>query len=495
MAGTVPERGANPSVSRDRGFPGEWASKGLVFSTSAAVLMLEILAGRLVAPYVGVSLETYTAIIGTVLAGIAIGSAAGGRLADRMDPRAAIGPLLVASGLTSLLIPPVIALVGPDAASRGGGATGTILLALVAFVAPTALLSAVSPMVAKLRVRSTAETGTIVGGLSAAGTAGALFGTFATGFVFVSAFPTRPLIVVLGAVLALAGMAISFAGRRPPSMAVVALLLVGSGIAAVSPSPCERESIYYCVSVERDPDRPTGRFLVLDDLNHSYVDLEDPTYLEFRYTKLFAAVVDATVGSGRVDALHIGGGGFTFPRWLDATRPGTTNTVLELDEALVEIAESDLGLRRGRRLSVYTGDARRTITRQPKGGFDLVIGDAFGGASVPWHLATTEMVEHIARTMRPDAVYLLNVIDGGPQDLARAMLATLSESFRHVALIAPPDGPYGNHVLVASDAPIRLPSVDATEGVEIVGSALEEFVGGASPLRDDFAPTDQLITR
>ena len=76
----------------------ETRARILVFCTSAAVLVLEILAGRLMAPYVGVSLETFTAIIGTILAGIAAGSAIGGRLADRYDPELMIGPALALGG-------------------------------------------------------------------------------------------------------------------------------------------------------------------------------------------------------------------------------------------------------------------------------------------------------------------------------------------------------------------------------------------------------------
>lgn len=291
-----------------------WAAPTVVFFTSAAVLVLEILAGRLVAPYVGVSLETYTGIIGTVLAGMALGSAAGGRIADRYDPRALLGPLLIAAGISSLLAVPIIATLGPEVARSGGGPVGIVTLAVTAFVLPTALLSAVSPMVAKLRLVSTAETGTVVGGLSAAGTAGALVGTFATGFVLIAAVPTRPIVTAVGIGLAAVGVLVSLRLRRRPRPWVAVGLVLVAALAQAVPSPCQRETAYYCVAVVTDEARPSGRVLLLDNLRHSYVDLRDPTYLEFRYTSLFADVVDATLEDGPLDALHIGGGGFTFPR-------------------------------------------------------------------------------------------------------------------------------------------------------------------------------------
>lgn len=476
------------------GSPAAAGAVALVFTCSAAVLVLEILAGRLLAPYVGVSLETYTGIIGTVLAGIAIGTAAGGRLADRTDPRRLLGPMVLFGGILALASVPIVTVLGPGVA--GGGPVAIVTLALTAFVLPTAVLSAVSPVVAKLRLASIAETGSVVGGLSAAGTAGALVGTFATGFVLVAALPSRPIVFGLGVFLVALGVVLWVRlGDGRPGTGIALGFLAVAGLAAASPSPCQRETAYYCASVEVDPGRPSGRILVLDDLHHSYVDVDDPTYLDFRYIRLFAAVADSVVPSGPIDALHLGGGGFTYPRYLSATRPGTTNTVLELDPEIVAIGEERLGLEPGPDLRIRTGDARTNIAEEPTGAYDLAIGDAFGGLSVPWHLATVELVEEVKRTLRPDGAYVVNVIDGGPRRFVRAELATFGQVFDHLALVVPPSGTFGNHVLVASDAPIDLDLVDPADGLVLAGDALAAFVGDAQVLRDDFAPVDQLVTR
>lgn len=469
------------------------AAPALVFVTSGAVLVIEILAGRLLAPYVGVSLETYTGIIGTVLAGLALGSVLGGRAADRFDARGLLGPLIILAGLATLLTVPIIVGLGPTVAADGGGPLGIVIMALAAFVVPTALLSAVTPLVAKVRLDSTEETGRVVGGLSAAGTAGALTGTFGTGFVLVATVPTRPLVSGVGVLLLVLGVTLSINRRRWGTSAVAALLVV-LGLVQVSPVPCDHETAYYCANVIVDPARPSGRTLMLDNLRHSYVDLRDPTHLEFRYARLFGAVIDANFGTVPLDSLHIGGGGFTFPRWLAATRPGSESTVLELDPAIVAIATAELGLEQGPSLQVRTGDARLAVVNEPTDSYDLVVGDAFGGLSVPWHLTTTEMVASIARTLRPDGIYILNMIDSGPRRLVRAELATLAATFAEVALIAPPDGD-GNHVLVASRAPIDLGTFDPSEGIGVTGDDLLAFVGRAQELRDDFAPADQLLTR
>ncbi len=472
----------------------------LVFCTSAAVLVLEILAGRLVAPYVGVSIETFTGVIGTVLAGIALGSAAGGRLADRRDARPLLGPTVALGGALALVSLPVVSAVGPTVA--GGGPVAIVVLAATAFFAPAAVLSAVSPMAAKLRLGDLAETGAVVGGLSAAGTAGALFGTFVTGFLLVATVPTRPLVLGLGAGLILAGVALWWRlGARRPAPGALALLLVVGGVAGASSGPCPEHTSYYCARVEVDPSRSSGRTLVLDNLRHSYVDLADPTHLEFRYVQLFAGAVDATWGGDQpVDALHIGGGGFSFPRYLTATRPGSTNLVLELDAGLVELATRELGLETGPDLQVERGDARTALVELPDDRFDVAVGDAFGGLSVPWHLATVEVARQLDRVLRPEGVYLANVIDGGPDRLVRAETATLQEVFAHVAVVAPPsssgDAP-ANYVLVASQTPLPMAVSDVApgDGVVLTGSAVDDFVDGARPLTDDFAPADQLLTR
>ncbi|MGH8901485.1 MAG: fused MFS/spermidine synthase [Egibacteraceae bacterium] len=480
----------------------------LVFCTSAAVLVLEILAGRLLAPYVGVTLETYTGIIGVVLAGIALGTWLGGRAADRVDPRKTLGPLLVAGGALALWTIPAIRLFG--ALGLGAGPIGITTLALVGFFGPATVLSAVSPTVVKLQLADLEETGRVVGQLSALGTAGAILGTFATGFVLVATVPTTPIVVALGALLVAAGALLWVRMRRAVGaqlpVAVFVFAGLGAGLALLLPSPCEFESPYFCARVVPDPDRPSGRTLWLDRLRHSYVDLTDPTHLQFGYARIMADVIASIAPEGQpIAALHVGGGGFSLPRYLAAGRPGSFSRVLELDPELVRIARTELGLRTGPDLQVRVGDARLGLAAEPARRYDLVIGDAFGGQAVPWHLATSEFVVGIKRTLRPGGVYVINLIDNPPLGFARAELATLRATFDYVALIAPParirgvEG--GNFVLAGSDAPLDVEAIqrrNAARGDDDLvvwrDADLDAFTKDASILTDDYAPVDQLLT-
>jgi len=484
------------------------AAAALVFLSSAAVLILEILAARLLAPYVGVTLEVYTAIIGVILAGIAVGSWLGGRAADRTDPRALLPPLLLAGGALSFVAIPVVD--GLGAGLRGASPGTTTLLTFLAFFAPAAVLTAVTPAVIKIQLASLAETGRVVGRLSALSTAGAIVGTFATGFVLVAALPTRTTIRGLGVFLVVLGMVTALALRRHRSIGAGALVAVALTAAAsfAAAHPCQHESAYYCANVVADDARPTGRALWLDTLRHSYVDLEDPSHLEFTYTQWFGDVLDAVAPGGEpVDALHLGGAGFTMPRYLRSEHPGSTSTVLELDPLLVELAREELGLVLGDDIDVLVGDARLTIRSLDAGSYDIVIGDAFGGVAVPWHLTTREVVSTVRDLLRPGGVYAMNVVDHGPRRFLRAEAATLAEVFDHVAVIGR-EGSFGpsrpdvggNFVLVASDQPLPLDDVLAANrgrgrGDELLaGGDLERFVADAQVLVDDHAPVDQLLT-
>ena len=487
-----------------------WVAAAVTFLSSGAVLVLEIVGLRLIAPYVGVTLQTSTAVIGYALAAIAIGAWSGGLAADRTDPRRLIAPLMVAGGAFAIAVLPLVRFTGSLLTGPDAGAV--LLLAAVAVVVPAALLSAVPPMVVKLQLASLDETGAVVGRLSGIGTLGGIAATFVTGFVLIAILPSSVILVGTGAVTVLAGVAVAVflrrrtaggAGRVPGALLVLAV--VGGGLAAVAPTPCETETGYHCARVEADPERGTGRVLVLDTARHSYVDLADPTYLEFEYVRAIAAVTDVLRDEGEpLSALHVGGGGLTLPRYLADVRPGTESLVLEVDPGVVAIDREQLELETSDRLRVRVVDGRVGLADDAAGSRDLVVGDAFGGLSVPWQLATREAVALVDRALADDGVYAINLIDHPPLAFVRAELATLRVVFPHVALLASPatlsGDTGGNVVAVASRAPIpadalaaRLADLDLDW--EVAGEAeLDRFVGDAAVLTDDFAPVDQLLT-
>lgn len=473
----------------------------LVFVASGAVLVLEILAVRLLAPYVGLTLETTTSIIGAVLAGIAVGAAVGGRIADRTNARKLIVGLLVGGGLLALLTVPLVRWLGPGA--RGDGDLAALGITLIALVPPAAVLSAVSPAVAHLQLHDLSRSGTIVGRLSAWATAGALLGTFGTGFVLVPLMPVSSAVLAIGAVLVLAGLVLGTTSRqlRPAAAAGTAAAAIALGaLSGVLDSPCDADTSYHCASVETDATRANGRQLLLDDLHHSYVDLEDPAHLEYPYVQWMADAIGAKNRRRKpIDVVFIGGGGFTLPRWLGATRPGSHARVLEVDGELVDFVEDRLGLRTSPELTVTVGDARVSMLDLPTDSADVVVGDAFGQQAVPWHLTTSEWVSEVRRVLKPGGLYALNVIDLPPLGLLRAEAATLLGSFADVRMVAYPDQDQqpagGNAVLLGSDRPLPAQTGSNADGaLTFARPAVTTFSAGAQTLRDDDAPVDQLLT-
>lgn len=471
----------------------------LVAATSGMVLVLEIIAGRLMAPYVGVSLDTFTGIIGTILAGIAAGAAIGGALADRRDPLRLIAQALFYGGALTWLSIPIVTALGPG---LGSGPVAIVVLAASGFVLPTAVLSGIGPMVAKLQLDSIDQTGAVMGRLSAASTFGALIGTFGTGFILIALLPVRTIIIIIGALLVISGLVVFWkSGRKRPDAVEIGLIVATAVIGFAVSSPCDFETDYACVRIVADSAegadaRPGGRSLIIDRFRHAHVDLDDPEYLDIRYMRLFADVA-ATLPDGAIDVLHVGGGGFSLPRYLNAVRPGSSNTVLELDADLVQIAKDELGLTTDDRLDIRTGDARLHLGDLPTDGFDLIVGDAYSGQSVPWHLTTVEVMAEFRRLLKDDGLYVMNVIDGGDNSFMRSQLSTLREEFEQLVVIEPEDGIPSNvvnQVIVAASTAIPDLEIDARDGAVLRDDDVDDFIGtGTIILTDNYAPTDQLL--
>jgi spermidine synthase len=482
----------------------------VVFLASGAVLVLEIVGLRLVAPYVGVTLQTSSAVIGVALAAISVGAWTGGRLADAVDPRRTLGLVLVLAGLVTSVTVPLVRAFGP--LLQGTVSLNVVVLAVMALFLPSALLAAVTPMVVKLQLHDVGRTGTIVGRLSGIGTLGAILATFATGFVLVATLPSSAIVAGLGLALVVAGGALWLLLRRPSGEGMLALPLamlivsaVGTGAAVVAPTPCRVETAYHCATILQDPARPvTGRVLVFDRLEQSYIDLADPTHLEFAYVQAIASVADvAWPARAPISALYIGGGGLTLPRYLATTRPGTSGRVLEIDPAVLDLSGSLLRPGGVTGLQARVGDARVTLREEAAGSRDLIVGDAFSGPAVPWHLTSREFLQQIRGTLRPGGVYAMNVIDFPPDRFARAEVATVRSVFPNVAILAYPGAVAGfsggNYVVVASTSPLPVSAIRArlaarrTPFTVSTGGAVSAFGAGAPVLTDDYAPVDQLV--
>ncbi|WP_433497546.1 spermidine synthase [Sphaerimonospora sp. CA-214678] len=247
------------------------------------------------------------------------------------------------------------------------------------------------------------------------------------------------------------------------------------------------------VELLRDLDRPDGWLLTMDGIPQSYVDLSDPTYLDFTYVQLMAEVIDC-LPERPLDAVHIGGGACTLPRYISAKRPGSRHLVVEPDAGLVQLVREQLRLKSVPRLKVRVLDGRSAAGGLPDDFADLFVLDAFSGATMPVELATAQFMAEVARILRPDGTLLVNVADGKGLAFVKRVVATIGGAFRHVALLAEPGifrgRRFGNLIVAASPAELPIGPITrraAGGGVParcVSGEDLTRLIAGAHPIRD-----------
>lgn len=267
--------------------------------------------------------------------------------------------------------------------------------------------------------------------------------------------------------------------------------------------PVTRTTDHGTAKLMPDVDRERAWLLTVDGAPQSYVDLDDPEYLEFEYARRLGYVLDTVAEAGRpVDAVHLGGGALTLPRYLAATRPGSRQDVVEADRGLLELVTERLPLPEGSGIALHAGDARAWLEGAPDDHADVLVADVFGGSRVPAHLTTLAYVREAERVLRADGVYLANLADAAPFAFLRSQLATLGAVFEELALIAEPavlrGRRFGNAVVVASHRPLdtatpaRRAAADAFPARVEHGPAVREFIGAARPVEDaDAVPSPE----
>jgi hypothetical protein len=249
----------------------------------------------------------------------------------------------------------------------------------------------------------------------------------------------------------------------------------------------------------QDADRENGWVLNVGGVPQSYVDLSEPTYLDFEYMRLMGDVVDGlTPRRAAKDAVHVGGAACTLPRYIAATRPGSRQVVFEPDAGLVQVVRDQLSLDTVHGLDVRITDGRTGVTNLPCDAADLVVVDAYSAATMPMELTTQEFTREVARVLRPGGVHLVNLSDGSRLAFTRRVVATVSGVFPHTMLLAEPEvlsgRRFGNLVLAAAPAPLPIAGpVHAADGGQVRarrlrGDDLARFRAGSRPLHDGEEP-------
>ena len=248
------------------------------------------------------------------------------------------------------------------------------------------------------------------------------------------------------------------------------------------------------ISFVPDADGRGGVTVMLGDTPQSHVDLDDPGLLVFDYVQYLACVV-ATLPDGPLAVTHIGGGGLTLPRHLNALRPGSPQIVLEPNTALTALVRERLPLPRRHRIRVRPLDGRSGIAQLATASADVVVLDAYAAGRVPAELTTSEFLADVARVLKPTGVLLANLADEPGLRYVLRVIAAARPSLPEMALLASVEvlkgRRFGNTVLVAGRTPLdeddltrRMRRLPFPAGVR--GSAeLARRLAGVTPFTDD----------
>jgi spermidine synthase len=484
-------------------------------AVAAASLVVEIVAGRMLAPYLGMSLYTWTSVIAVVLAGFSAGHWAGGRIAERQPVRAlaltgwCMAGAAATTGAATLVLrwsaEPVIGAVSDPVGA-------IVALTMLAFFLPSFFAGVPAPVLAHIAVLSKPEAaGRALGAMFAAGALGAIAGTLLAGFVFISWLgSTKTLVVVAAVYMALALLMLLPSWRAGRAPASIAVLVLPAGISAWSmalPDPCTYESDYFCIrviDVSADAGEP-ARLMVLDHLGHGITVRDAPQRMLTPHASMLDIIARARMEGREFSAFFIGGGSYSIPRaWTETGIPARM-TVAEIDPIVTQAAKQDFWF------DPATADIRHADARLVLAGdattHDVIIGDAFTDIAVPAHLVTREFFELVASRLNPGGVYLMNIIDHvDGLDALASVVKTLRQVFPVVEVWAEPNPPGADQRLVfivlAGDTPTSTssltgPAPDFNRAGRLSQDAVDALVSQRNPpvLTDDFAPIDRLMAR
>ncbi|MEK9744455.1 MAG: fused MFS/spermidine synthase [Candidatus Puniceispirillum sp.] len=417
-----------------------------VLVSSACGLVIEIVAGRLLAPIFGMSLYTWTSIIAVVLAGLSIGHWIGGHLtrgrSEKTTQFLKIGAALYLSCFSSLLSLLLLNHVPEFLKNSELSVINEILFSsLVLFFLPSLFVGIVSPLATKLAIdaQDAGEPGLVIGRMYALGSAGAIFGALLSGYFLISMLGSRNTVILVAATYFLFGSIFLVMSSKLglkllmiPFALGLSLIVSMERLGALN-TPCFIESKYFCIQVqELGGSDANTRLIALDHLVHSINEKDRPERLHSPYVHFVDEYANRHFGTKPPDSFLIGGGGYSLPRaWIKKYSGAANITIAEIDPAVTAVAKSELWFApTDSNTRVTHGDARYVLERLRDIKFDLIFGDAFHDISIPQHLVTKEFNDLVSQHLNKSGAYIVNVVDESSRPLfLLSYVKTLQMSF------------------------------------------------------------------
>ncbi len=487
-----------------------------VFVTSAVTMAFELAGARMLAPYLGTSIEVWAGVIGTILGGLSLGYWLGGKMADRFPRRDYLAGVIFLSGAFVAIawalrdIIPALFVYLPI-----GSLTFTSFgIGILLFVPASTFFGAISPYAVKLSMNSLDASARTVGKLSAIGAIGSIFGTIATSSWIMPHIGTSALLGSIALILMVLSIVLVWNHMTLQRVIVGAsLLFLAHGMSgAVSQSLGlldDVDTAYGRAWIRESRDEQSGfavRSIHIDPYGTQCASFINPDTtvrdeLVFGYTKAFDIALAARPDADRL--LMIGGCNYSYPRHALLLLPYAHIDVVEIDPGMTKIARKYFGLVDDDRIAIFHEDARTYLNRS-EDTYDVLFTDAFNsGASVPYNLSTQEATQHAHDLLTNDGIFVANIIgalEGPNAAFAQAEITTIKSVFPAVRAFtigsSAPDETR-NLIVIASKKQDALdsPSISAfattRADIELNEIALDSFPAGII-LTDDFAPVESL---
>jgi spermidine synthase len=477
----------------------------VAFVAGAIVMVLEITASRVLAPYTGLSLYVWTSIIGIILAAMSIGYWLGGKAADRNPSTSRLQKILWGAGVLILVTVIIKDVVSAYATAFFGAAIGAIIASVVLFLPSAILLAMVSPYALRLQLLSVETGGRASGNISALSTLGSIVGTFFAGFVLIPHVGTIHILVVLAASSVFLGVILYGVDKKKVILFCVAVILIEVGSYIIEKKLHLATSIpsaYALITIEDTTlDGHPARVAIRDSEVHAgkFMDSDRPA---FPIYEAFISADDYFFPNPQ-RALLLGGGIYVIAESFIARHPTATIDAVEIDPRMTEVAKRFFNFRPSQNIRIAHEDGRVFLNQsKDEHAYDVIYNDSFASFySVPFQLATKEAVTHMKRLLSDDGIVLANIVSGLHGYSAKFLEAeykTFRSVFPYVRVFAIRDtndtAAAQNFLLVASQK-----KLEQKKSFELPNDLdkREVFVSSSTStpiLTDEFAPTDYYMS-
>ncbi len=473
----------------------------------ASVLAIELLGTRIIAPFYGSSLYLWSALISVTLAALSAGYAIGGRLADREATISRLCIIIGAAGLWIAIIPwlRVPALAVTDTL---GLRAAVLVIATILFFPPLALLGMVSPYAIRLKASSLDVVGRTAGNLYAVSTVASVFAAVGTGFFLIPNIGVYRLVFIIGLILISTALIGLFCHKKSKAVYTAPLVLFLAGLLGYQIAPAQTaDPEHGLIAIEqsayaeiRVADIDDIRYMIIDGGTHT---IADPITRESYFPYVHVLDITNNLFSQPGEMLLVGLGGGSVVK--NFAENGWKVDAVEIDPVVTKLAYEHFGLREDE-ADVFEMDGRQYLITNDKD-YDLIVMDAFGSSSIPFHLVTVEAFALIRSRLSVNGVLAMNIEAVGWDDIVvTSLAATAKKQFEHVIVlpIAEPPDQLGNVVMFASDRELKL----IEELPEVTGRFSDNYnrnhawdnqfvvdVKGVAVFTDDLNPIDLMAER